>query len=161
MLETADRLVSIENEPSLQQYQLLAGALHALVVGTSDGPRPATLIMDSYLLRALATAGLAPSLDACAACGAAGPHESFSPAVGGMVCRGCRPPGTAMPLPGTLDYLAHLISGQWSDTRSVPDHVQRQPPERRAGCVKLTFSSGSAGICRSRNGPSVTSWSST
>ena len=126
MLETADRLVAEERQPSVRQFHLLVGALHALTRGTSDGGRPPTMIMDSYLLRALATAGLAPSLDACAACGAAGPHESFSPAVGGMVCRGCRPPGTAMPLPGTLDYLAHLISGQWSDTRSVPDHVQRQ-----------------------------------
>jgi DNA repair protein RecO (recombination protein O) len=35
MLETADRLVVEESEPSLQQYLLLVGALRALNEGTS------------------------------------------------------------------------------------------------------------------------------
>ena len=94
VLEAADRLVSEERQPARRQYALLVGALHALAHGTSDGPRPASLIMDSYLLRALATAGLAPSLDRCAICGAKGPHDWFSPSVGGLACRRCRPSGT-------------------------------------------------------------------
>ena len=49
MLETADRLVSEEGQPSIRQYNLLVGGLHALTTGTTDGPRPATMIMDSYL----------------------------------------------------------------------------------------------------------------
>ena len=61
MLETADRLVTEEGEPAVQQYQLLVGALRVLNRGTSDGPRPASMILDSYLLRALAVAGYAPS----------------------------------------------------------------------------------------------------
>ena len=61
MLETADRLVSEEGEPAVQQYLLLVGALKVLNRGTSDGPRPPTMILDSYLLRALAVAGYAPS----------------------------------------------------------------------------------------------------
>ena len=69
MLETADRLVVEENEPAVQQYLLLVGALRVLDRGTSDGPRPATMILDSYLLRALAVAGYAPSFADCARCG--------------------------------------------------------------------------------------------
>ncbi len=126
MLETADRLVSIENEPALPQYQLLAGALHALVHGTKDGPRPATLVMDSYLLRAVATAGMAPSLDGCASCGEVGAHESFSPAAGGLVCARCRPPGTPQVRPATLALLSCLISGDWPGTRSADEATQRQ-----------------------------------
>ena len=60
MLEVADRLVAVENEPSLQQYRLLVGALRVLGQGTNDGPRPATMVLDSYLLRSLAVAGYAP-----------------------------------------------------------------------------------------------------
>ena len=126
MLESADRLVPIEGEPALPQFRLLIGALHALVSGTVDGPRPATMILDSYLLRAVATAGFAPSLADCASCGTAGPHESFSPAAGGLVCRGCRPPGTAVVRPETLAYLSALISGDWEATRTVSEQSQRQ-----------------------------------
>ena len=83
MLETAERLVVEESEPAVQQYLLLVGALRALNQGTSDGIRPPTLILDSYLLRALAIAGYAPSFSDCARCGLAGPHRAFSPAIGG------------------------------------------------------------------------------
>ena len=69
ILETADRLVAEEREPSLQQFLLLFGALNALTAGTSDGPRPPSMIMDSYLLRSVAVAGWAPSLSDGAQCG--------------------------------------------------------------------------------------------
>ena len=126
MLETADRLVSIENEPALPQFQLLAGALNALVAGTGDGPRPATMVMDSYLLRAVATAGFAPSLDACPLCGEVGPQEPFSPASGALVCPRCRPPGTPQVRPATLALLSALISGDWPATRAADEPTQRQ-----------------------------------
>ena len=125
MLETADRLVSIENEPARPQFQLLSGALNALVGGTSDGPRPATMIMDAYLLRAVAVAGWAPSLSDCAKCGLAGPHEAFNPQAGGMVCRRCRPPASALPSPAVIGYLAALLTGDWPATRGVDEHTQR------------------------------------
>ncbi len=125
ILETADRLVSEEREPSLQQFLLLVGALNALTAGTSDGPRPATMIMDSYLLRAVAVAGWAPSLSDCAKCGAPGPHEAFNPQAGGMVCRRCRPPGSALPPPTVLAYLTALLTGDWTATRDVDDRSQR------------------------------------
>ncbi len=56
MVETADRLVAEEGQPALQQYRLLIGALRTLGAGTPCGPRPATMILDSYLLRALSVA---------------------------------------------------------------------------------------------------------
>lgn len=123
ILETADRLVSEEGEPALRQYLLLVGALNALTRGTADGPRPAVMIMDSYLLRAIAVAGYAPTLTDCARCGAPGPHEAFSPAMGGMVCRSCRPPGVAHPSSETVAYLEALLTGDWVRTRRVEESV--------------------------------------
>lgn len=126
MLETADRLVAEEGQPAARQYALLLGGLHALTCGTTDGWRPATMVMDSYLIRAMAIAGFAPALTECASCGAEGPHESFNPASGGVVCLKCRPPGTGALSAGVVDYLQALISGQWEDTRDVSEFVQRQ-----------------------------------
>jgi DNA repair protein RecO (recombination protein O) len=126
MLETADRLVVEENEPAVQQYLLLVGALRVLDRGTSDGPRPATMILDSYLLRALAVAGYAPSFLDCARCGLAGPHRAFSPAAGGVVCERCRPAGSARPAPETLNLLGALLEGRWADTRTVPRTVAQE-----------------------------------
>ena len=126
IVETADRLVVEEGEPARQQYHLLVGALHALTQGTNDGTRPAAMVMDSYLLRALALAGYAPSLTDCARCGAAGPHQSFAPAAGGMVCLRCRPPASAHPASATIDYLAALLTGDWPATREVAEPVIRE-----------------------------------
>ncbi len=126
MLETADRLVSEEGQPSATQFGLLLGGLHALTHGTTDGRRGPTMILDAYLIRAVSAAGFAPDLVSCAACGAPGPHESFSPATGGLVCRACRPPGSAALSAGTLGYLQALLTGRWPETRGVPDAVQRQ-----------------------------------
>ena len=126
MLETADRLVVEESEPAVQHYLLLVGALRALNQGTSDCARPPTLILDSYLLRALAIAGYAPSFSDCARCGLAGPHRAFSPAIGGAVCERCRPAGAARPAPETLALLGALLEGRWRDTRQVADQVARE-----------------------------------
>ncbi|WP_026926787.1 DNA repair protein RecO [Granulicoccus phenolivorans] len=123
MLETADRLVAEEGDPSTQQFQLLVGALHVLNMGTRAGVRPPTMILDSYLLRALAIAGYAPSFGDCAKCGLEGPHRAFSPALGGAVCTGCRPPGCAVPRPETLALLGALLSGRWEETADVAPEV--------------------------------------
>ena len=126
MLETADRLVVEEGEPAVQQYLLLVGALRVLNQGTRDGARPATLILDSYLLRALAVAGYAPSFSDCARCGVVGPHRAFSPSAGGAVCEHCRPAGSARPAPQTLLLLGALLEGRWADTRDVTVQTARE-----------------------------------
>ena len=126
MLETADRLVVEEGEPAVQHYRLLVGALRVLNRGTTDGPRAPTLVLDSYLLRALAVAGYAPSFGDCARCGLVGPHPAFSPAAGGVVCERCRPAGSVRPAPETLELLGALLEGRWTQTREVPDRVARE-----------------------------------
>ena len=126
MLETADRLTE-EREPSVQQYLLLGGALRSMAEGTHDPG----LVLDAYLLRALAIAGWAPSFHDCARCGAEGPHRAFNLAAGGAVCPVCRPPGSAAPAPETLELLAALLAGDWA----VADASRRPAPPggQRAG----------------------------
>ena len=112
MLETADRLVVEEGEPAVQQYLLLVGALGALNRGTSDGARPASLILDSYLLRSLAVAGYAPTFTDCARCGVVGPHRPLLPRR-----RRCRlrtdavRPGSARPLRRRSHLLGRTARG--------------------------------------------------
>ncbi|MDR1238102.1 MAG: DNA repair protein RecO [Propionibacteriaceae bacterium] len=119
MVETADRLLPIEGEPALQQYLLLAGALKAMVNGTTDGKRPPSMIMDSYLLRAVATAGYAPVLDKCARCGTLGSHDRFSVSAGGVVCAACREVGAVRVSAAVLSHLTALLTGDWPATRAV------------------------------------------
>jgi DNA repair protein RecO (recombination protein O) len=99
MLETAERLTVEEREPATQQFLLLVAALRAL----AEGAHAPGLVLDSYLLRSLSVAGYAPSFDACARCGCAGPHRAY-----------CRPAGVAMPAPETIALLGALLAGEWA-----------------------------------------------
>lgn len=119
MVEVADKLVSVEGEPALSQYRLLVGALRTLGAGTPAGPRPPQMILDSYLLRALAIEGYAPVLDGCARCGLAGAHLWFAAEAGGMVCQGCRPPRAAMPTNQAWELLTALLTGDWQRTGQI------------------------------------------
>ncbi|WP_250444733.1 DNA repair protein RecO [Actinotalea sp. C106] len=122
MLETADRLVEAEHEPSVQQFVLLASALRSL----AGREHAAGLVLDAYLLRALAVAGWAPSFIDCARCGAEGPHRSFAVGSGGAVCSACRPPGAASPAPETLVLLAALLSGTWEVADTSDERHRRE-----------------------------------
>ncbi len=109
MLETADRLTVEEGEPATQQFRLLLGAVRAM----AEERYPVDLVLDAYLLRAMAMAGFAPSFDDCARCGAPGPHSWFSVGSGGMVCSRCRVPGSVRPSHGTVALLACLLTADW------------------------------------------------
>lgn len=122
MLEAADRLVGEEGEPAVQHYLLLVGALRAL--GTDDD-RPCAQILDSYLLRALAIAGYAPSLGECALCGGKDRLEFFNPSTGGMVCLACRPSGSSRIDISTAAHLGALLSGDWDGVSKSSPSVQR------------------------------------
>lgn len=122
MLETAERLVHDDGEPAVQQYQLLVGALRAL----TTGDRLPGSILDSYQLRALSIAGYAPSFDACARCGETGPHRSFHAPSGGMLCDGCRMPGSAAPSPFTVSLLSALLTGDWAVVAQADERSQRE-----------------------------------
>ncbi|MHA6512030.1 DNA repair protein RecO [Tessaracoccus sp. Z1128] len=108
LVEAADRLVAEEHSPALQQYRLLLGALLAL----EAGELPAPLVVDSYLLRALAVAGYAVSTTQCAGCGSTDTRW-FSPVGGGAVCTPCRPPGAAQLDAPSSSHLGALLSGEW------------------------------------------------
>jgi DNA repair protein RecO (recombination protein O) len=114
MLETAERLVVEDKEPALQQFLLLIGALRTM----SSEERSPSAVLDSFLLRSLSVAGYAPSFESCARCGAEGPHRSFSPAAGGMLCSVCRVPGSASPAPETVVLLGALLAGEWAVVES-------------------------------------------
>jgi DNA repair protein RecO (recombination protein O) len=122
MLETAERLVHDDGEPAVQQLQLLVAALRAL----TETDRSPGMILDSYQLRALAVAGYAPSFDACALCGAPGPHRDFHAASGGMLCPACRLPGSAALSQATVALLAALLSGDWESTLTADDRSRRE-----------------------------------
>lgn len=122
MLETAERLVEAEHEPALQQYWLLVGAVRSL----ASREHAPGLVLDSYLLRALAIAGWAPSFTDCARCGAPGPHTSFAVAQGGAVCRACRPPGATAPAPETFELLASLLAGDWATVEASAERHRRE-----------------------------------
>lgn len=122
MLETAERLVAEEREPSVQQYLLLVGALRAMAAGDHRHGD----VMDSFLLRSLAVAGYAPSFDGCARCGLEGPHRAFHPGSGGMLCADCRMPGSAQPAAGTITLLAALLTGDWAVVDAAEDRHRRE-----------------------------------
>ena len=96
MVETAERLSAddgdLGTEASPQQYLLLAGALAAM----SHRRHAPGLILDSYLLRALALGGWAPSC------------------YGGAVCESCRSAGAVEVEPATMALLGALLSGDWA-----------------------------------------------
>lgn len=109
MLETAERLAAEEREPATQQFLLLVGGLRVL----AGGERAPGQVLDSFLLRSLALAGWAPTFDACAHCGAPGPHRWLNPAQGGVLCTTCRLPGSASPPHETVRVLGALLAGEW------------------------------------------------
>jgi DNA repair protein RecO (recombination protein O) len=125
--ETAERLTPVEEEPALRLYLLTLGALRVL----AEGEHPSSLVLDSYLLRAMAFAGWAPALVACAVCGTPGRHRAFSVPAGGCVCPDCRPPGAAHPAPATLDLMSALATGDWR----VADGSETGPRREASGLV--------------------------
>ncbi len=122
MVETAERLVAEEREPSVQQYLLLIGGLRAMASGEY---RPSD-VMDSFILRSLAVAGYAPSFDGCARCGLEGPHRAFHPASGGVLCTDCRMPGSAHPTLSTIALLGALLAGDWPGVALADDRDRRE-----------------------------------
>ncbi|MBM7504658.1 DNA repair protein RecO [Agromyces aurantiacus] len=120
MVEAADRLT--EAEGSLQQYLLLVGALRSLS-RREHGP---ALTLDSYLLRALAIAGWAPTFADCARCGREGPHTAVVVQLGGVVCNDCAPPGTPRIAPSTVDLLGALLAGEWDVAEAAPERDRAQ-----------------------------------
>jgi len=120
VLETAERLTAEEKEPSLKLYLLVLGALKAL------GERDPGLVLDAFMLRAMAVSGYEPSLTSCGQCGDVGPHRWFSVPMGGSVCGGCREPGAATVGQPALDLLVALLEGDWESAEASEARARRE-----------------------------------
>ena len=125
--ETAERLTSMEEEPSLRLYLLTLGAIRALALAEHSS----SLVLDAYLLRAMGVAGWAPAVRECAVCGTVGPHRGFSVPAGGSVCSDCRPPGAANPAPPTVELMIALAEGDWDSA----EHSEAAPRREASGLV--------------------------
>lgn len=119
IVETADRLTDEASQP---QYLLLVGALRALA-RHDHGP---SLVLDSYLLRALSIAGWAPSFGDCAVTGAPGPHSAFVAQLGGVVADAVAPPGAPRLTEQTIELLGALLSGEWDIADAAPQSTRAQ-----------------------------------
>jgi DNA repair protein RecO (recombination protein O) len=115
MVETADKLT--DHGHTSGHYALLLGGLKALAKRAHDP----SLILDSYILRALAIAGWTPELDACVITGEDGPHTAFVISAGGVVSDAVAPPGTPHLHPETITLLAALLKGDWVVADASPD----------------------------------------
>lgn len=122
VLEVADKLASEEGAPTLRLYLLTVGALRALATGERD----ASLVLDAYLLRAMAFAGWATAVSECARCGEQGPHDAFSVPAGGVVCRRCRPAGSTAPSAESLRLLSALLHGDWGTAEATATAPRRE-----------------------------------
>jgi DNA repair protein RecO (recombination protein O) len=122
VLETAERLTAEEREPSLRLFLLTVGALRAL----ADGAHVPSLVLDAFILRALALSGYEPVLDSCARCGEPGDHRAFVVAAGGVVCAEHRPPGAPIVSVETLRLMRALIDGDWVTADAATTRVQRE-----------------------------------
>ncbi|MHA6802869.1 DNA repair protein RecO [Salinifilum ghardaiensis] len=122
VLETVDRLAAEEGEPVLRLYLLAVGALRAL----AESRRDPSLVLDAFVLRAMAFAGWAPAVDECARCGLPGPHAAFHVAAGGTVCPTCRPAGSVHPSERTAPLMAALLHGDWDTAEAAAPPVRRE-----------------------------------
>lgn len=129
--EAAERLVPEDHQPDLDVFRLTLGGFRAL----AETDLPALLVMDSYLLRGMKSAGWAPSLNECASCGRDGDHRAFAVAAGGAVCRDCRPGGASVPTPASMELMRALEAGDWKRA-ALADGRQRA---EAAGLIAAHF----------------------
>ncbi|MCU1677562.1 MAG: repair protein RecO [Frankiales bacterium] len=121
MLEMTERLTE-EREPAMRMFLLLVGGLKALAAAEHDPG----LVLDAFLLRALAVSGYEPSLGLCARCGMAGPHRWFAVSAGGSVCNDCRPAGSATIREETVALLSALLTGGWETADESDARARRE-----------------------------------
>lgn len=105
MVEAADA-VAQEQEPSTALFGLLVDGLRAL-----EGAPARPDLMSAFLLHLAGVVGVAPSLEACAACGRSESLDRFSFAGGGVMCARCRGEGAVRLRAGVTARLAALAAG--------------------------------------------------
>ena len=126
--ETAERLTDVDGESANAHYHLVIGAMAAL----SRGVHPPELILDSYLLRALSTAGLGPVLHGLRPLRSArAAHARFRPRWAEPSVRRAGLRDQHRRQPETMLLLAALLSGDWE----YADASGPQPRRESAGLV--------------------------
>ncbi|GFZ89189.1 DNA repair protein RecO [Nesterenkonia alkaliphila] len=125
MAEAAERLTDAADTADRSQFDLLHGGYSAL----ARGVHAPDLVLGSYLLRALSSAGWAVTWSVCVSCGEPGPHVGFHASAGGPVCPACRPPGTRNLPAGTPEFLHALQQGNWEQTAEAAPDIRHQAVE--------------------------------
>lgn len=122
ILEASERLSGEEGEPALRLYLLLIGGLRSL----AEAEKSPRLVLDAFLVRAMAVSGWAPTLVECARCGKDGPHRQFSVQAGGTICPSCRTPGSVTILGETGGHIQALLTGDWVAADRAETRVRRE-----------------------------------
>ena len=125
VLETAERLTAEEREPALRLFLLLVGAMRTLAEDSHEAP----LVVDAFLLRALASSGYEMALRACARCGQVpvdGMHRALLVQAGGVVCSECRGPGSVLMSEPAVRLLAALAEGDWEYADASEGRARRE-----------------------------------
>jgi DNA repair protein RecO (recombination protein O) len=114
-----------EREPALRLYLLLVGAMRTLAEAAHDAP----LIVDAFLLRAMAAGGYEMALTGCARCGqlpADGVYRAVLVAAGGVVCGECRSPGAVLLSEPAIRLLTALAEGAWEYADASDGRARRE-----------------------------------
>lgn len=120
MVEAADKLTDHDYQQA--HYMLLLGGLRSLAAGEHEP----SLIVDSYLLRALALSGWSPSLEVCAVTGEPGEHSAFSVPLGGVVSDSVAPPGSPRLRDNSKALLSALLGGDWPSAEASDELTRSQ-----------------------------------
>jgi DNA repair protein RecO (recombination protein O) len=109
-------------EPNRAAYNLLCHELALLDARAEAAGRAQAL---AFRMKLLLTAGFAPELASCAACGDAEHLGAFSPSAGGVVCAGCE--AGSFPLGEDAHrFLVGALTKPLSETPSAPEAALSQ-----------------------------------
>ena len=122
ILESSERLAGEEGVASLRLYLLVVGALRSL----AQKEKPAQLVLDAFLVRAMSVAGWEPALTECARCASPGPHRRYSVESGGTTCTACAVPRAVTIRSDTPAHLVALLQGDWDVAEASERRIQRE-----------------------------------
>ncbi len=115
-------------EPHLAVYNLLANELALLAADAKKATHANAL---AFRLKLLVTAGLAPSLGACASCGSLEHLVGYSPQAGGVVCNACE--ASSFPMAReTHEFMTGALASPLAQTPAASPRALREA-ERAIG----------------------------
>jgi DNA repair protein RecO (recombination protein O) len=115
-------------EPHPAVYNLLANELALLAADATQATHANAL---AFRLKLLVTAGLVPSLGACASCGSLEHLVGYSPQAGGVVCNACE--AASFPIAQeTHDFMTSALANPLAQTPTASPRALREA-ERAIG----------------------------